>query len=416
MRSGYLLCAVATLFLTGATVSTTFGRELTIPQQTCAAAESIKELGLDDAELQNALRTASQKNPRLKELIAKIEACQASAAKVQANEERPTVSTRAPVNAGQAKATPPGVDVPAVAAKTTAPTAPSDVVHQFKFLLRQDFTDVSIIPMSEPSKATGASIGYSNDSVTKNTLWSVQGTAIAAYTFDRGFGPDNSVNLYAGTIGVYTGLNKQSNSNPKIAATKDTDSLTYGGVLELGFDHIFGGDQWFRVKSGVVEDHLKSTTAWASTLEWIPVYKPYIHIPHYFSLPLSQIGVRFDPSIVVQYDTARNQKLLFSSGPDSLRIGPQFGLWVQPFADIAYLKNLNINTTYHRYYETYSGRYLYWFQTAATYNLDTNGTLGLTGSYQKGNDELTGKQVEVIKLTLSAKPDYCSGWCPGAKK
>lgn len=413
MRPHELLCVVASLSLVTASISAAFSRELTVPKGTCPTAESLKELGLDDAELQSVLKTAgaNPKYAKLKELMAKIETCQA----IQLQEQ-------AKANEAKALAAAKQTETPRAANDKAAQTSkPTDDSKQFRFLLRQDFTDVSIITVPDPSgsgnsKASGASIGYTKDGVTKNALWTVQGTVIGAYSFDNGYGPENTVNLYAGTFGLYAGLNKQANSNPKIAATKDSDVQSYGGLIELGFDHILGGDQWIRAKSGVVEDHIRSTTTWSTTLEWIPVYPPFIHFPRFISLPLTQVGFRFDPSIVVQYDTARNQKLLFSNGPDSLRIGPQLSLWVQPFADIAYLSNINWNTTYHRYYETYSGRYLYWFQTAATYNLDASGMLGLTGSYQRGNDELTGKKTDQLKLTLTGKLDYCTAWCPPPKR
>jgi hypothetical protein len=253
------------------------------------------------------------------------------------------------------------------------------------------------------SSAAGAGISYSSDAIARNNSWTFHGTAIGAYNFDNGFGPSQTVNLFAGSFGLYAGENRATNSNAKLAS-QNVDTDTFGGFLEMGFDHIMGGDQWIRVKVGAVNDNIKLTSAISTTAEWIPVYSDFlIHWPHFFSTPLTQIGIRFDPELKVQFDDAVNQTLLFSNGRDALRIGPQFGLWIQPFADIACLSNLNINLVYHWAYETYSKQDLSWFQVAATYNLDPNGMLGLTASYQKGSDENTGKQTDVVKLTLTSK-------------
>ena len=285
-----------------------------------------------------------------------------------------------------------------------------------RFLLRQDFADVGLITdPSSNSSASGAAFGYSNDKVADNVAWTVHGTAIAALNFDNGFGPHETINLVAGSVGIYGGLNKTTNSNKK-STSQNIDTDVFGGFLELGFDHIFGGDQWLRLKVGAVNDNLKNTSAVSTTLEWIPVYSDLlIHWPYFFSTPWTQVGVRFDPQLKLQLDDDVNRTVLFSNHKDALRIGPQFGLWIQPFADIEYLSNLNINLVYHPYYETYSAAYLSWFQTSITYNLDPNGMLGITGTYQKGRDENNGTSVDLFKLTLTGKLDYCTAWCPPPK-
>ena len=229
--------------------------------------------------------------------------------------------------------------------------------------------------------------------------------------FAPDYGPKNSVNLIGGSLGAYATVNRQLNSDAKLS-DKNQDTWTYGGLSELGFDHILGGEQWYRTKVGVVTDNIKDKSDFADSLEWIPVYPDeLIHFPS----KIGPVGFRFDPEVKIQYDHALDpaETLAFSNRPQSLRIGPQLSLWLQPFADIDYLAALNVNLTYHPSYEVFSGRHLSWFQIASTYNLDPNGVLGLTVGYQRGSDEDTGKDTNLFKVSLTSKLDYCSGGgCP----
>lgn len=292
--------------------------------------------------------------------------------------------------------------------ETKRNTASND--NKVRFLLRQDFTDIGLISSPNPNdKATGASLGYSGDQVAKNDALTLHGAAIAGYTFDYGYGPDETINLIAGSIGAYSTIDKLSNSSSKFTK-QNRDIETFGGVGELAFDHIAGGEDWIRFKAGGVDDHIKNTSSLSSAVELVPVYPDYfIHTPHYFNSIYSQFGIRFDPELRVQYDRAlaNGQTLLFSNQADALRIGPQATILMRPFADITNLNNLNLSLTYHWSFETYSRRELSWFQAAGTYNLDSSGLFGLTASYQRGSDEDAGTNTNIYRVTLTSKLDYC---------
>jgi hypothetical protein len=297
------------------------------------------------------------------------------------------------------------------------PTAPGG---QFRFLLRQSFADVSIVSAPDPNaKATGAGISYSEDWVSKNTNWNVQGAVIGGYSYDFGLGPGtiSQPSLRALSFGPYYTIDKVQNSSTKLA-TQNKDNETAGGLVEVGFSRTSDYYDWFRVKSGVVDDNIKGTSTFSSSLEWIPVYVPYlIHWPRFVDVPWGQFGFRFDPELVLQYDDSQSakNKLLFSNKIDSFRVGPQLGLYLLPFPDVQYLNRLFLNLVYHPYYEAYSAKTKEWFQSNVTYNIDSAGTVGLTFTYQNGADETTGKQTNLYKVSLTSKLDYCSAYCPDKK-
>jgi hypothetical protein len=305
------------------------------------------------------------------------------------------------------------------------PTKPSPI-EPFFFVLRKDYANIGIV--SEPyTGGTGATISYSDDRVAKNTSLAMQSLGVLGYRFANQFASpgDNNLHLFYGILGVYGGANKVTNTNSK-PTTPSADNIYDGGVLELGFERGPEYQDYFRVKVGSVTNDLAtktlytvgktavttttSATQFSTTAEWIPVYEPlYIHRPK-FDWPLGQFGVRFDPEVIAQFDdTFRSTNVLAFSGKSSAyRLGPQVGLWLQPFAalDEAMLNKLSIYTVYHWYHEFVSGRSNYVFQTNANYPLLGGGggggnSLALTASYQRGVDENTGKNAELFKVGLS---------------
>ena len=101
------------------------------------------------------------------------------------------------------------------------------------------------------------------------------------------------------------------------------------------------------------------------------------------------------------------EPIVFSGDSDSLRIGPQATLTVSAFRpgpkslfDIARLSG---NVAYAWAQEVYSGDDYEWLAASITYNIDDEGHLGLVGGYEKGVNQLTGEEMDLVKVTLSAK-------------
>ena len=158
----------------------------------------------------------------------------------------------------------------------------------------------------------------------------------------------------------------------------------------------------------MTEDHVKNTTASSAVLDWSPVIRTlYIHYPYQlipFGIP---IITRFDPDLVARFDSAtgKGQILAFNNRQDSLRLGPEFALLVLP--DPGYvsgpLSRFSALFGYNIWYETYSRKRLGWFTSSVNYNLDEAGNFGIKGSYNSGQDELTGKSTNIYTIGLSGK-------------
>ena len=198
----------------------------------------------------------------------------------------------------------------------------------------------------------------------------------------------------------YVSVNSIGNSAQK---SKNLDTISPGAKIQVGVDQLWGGQQYFRFGGAAVIDEIADTTAISATFEWIPVYEKFIHFPGTLG---GLIAYRFDPELMVQFDSTTNSKkpLLFSGRDQALRIGPLVSLNLQLVdRDIPIISKLFANITYHWAEEFYSARSLSWFQAALTYNIDPNGYLGFTGSYKNGSDENTGRHVDLYQISLSGK-------------
>jgi hypothetical protein len=278
----------------------------------------------------------------------------------------------------------------------------------WKFILRQDWKDLgnaagAACPDS-PDKAQGAQLSFANDLVAKNRIVTINGTAAVLYNSITGDVPPPTP--YAVSLGGYTTVNNVSNS--ATSATKsNVDTLAYGGLLNLGYSNSTGAN-FFMLRAGITEDYIKNTTAAHTVLDWSPVFYPaYIHYPYHFSSFGIPIITRFDPDLVARFDSAtgKGQILAFNSRHDSLRLGPEFALLVLP--DPGYvsgpLSRFSALFGYNIWYETYSGKRLSWFTSSVNYNLDEAGNFGIKGSYNSGQDELTGKTTNIYTIGLSGK-------------
>jgi hypothetical protein len=297
-----------------------------------------------------------------------------------------------------------GAAVPAPEPLPELPNVPRPNTSTVTPFLRKDMPDISLFSRMKPAKnATGAEISYAHNRIAKNDIWAVHGIAGFAYQIFGDYSRDESrPSLLAAYVAPYVLVDKTFNT-AVAQRSNNTDTVTAGLKVEAGVDNLLGGQQYFRIGGAGVFDRLDDTTAVSVTAEWIPVYDRLIHHPETL---LNLLVYRFDPVLMVQFDSTTDQTkpLLFSGRNQSLRIGPQLSLFVQALPrTVPILANFHANLTYHWAYETYSGRKLHWFESALSYNLDPAGHVGLNLTYRKGNDEATGKQVDIAKLTLSGK-------------
>jgi hypothetical protein len=109
----------------------------------------------------------------------------------------------------------------------------------------------------------------------------------------------------------------------------------------------------------------------------------------------------------LQYASTTDPKnpLQFSGKSQSLRIGPDLTLLVKPFAGGGddFWDRLALNTTFHPWYEGYTGHGSYWWTSAINYRLDEAGNVGLKFSYNRGLDENSGTMTNQYLASLSAK-------------
>jgi hypothetical protein len=269
-------------------------------------------------------------------------------------------------------------------------------------LLRKDWKDIDIANCPQPvAKATGAEISYTRDQVKQNTNWTLDGTAALLYNV-AGAGS------YYTSTGAYVTANRSSNSAIS-EADSNANKLAYGGVFEYGTVNSIDvySANYFRVRGGGVEDHIKQTNSGNVTFEWIPVYSNYsnirIHDP-FLPIPGVPLLVRFDPVLLVQYASiiGGSKPLAFNDMNRALRVGPQLTMHLYPGTS-DFFSHFVGSVSYHWAYETYSGRGLSLFQSSLTYNLDKDGYIGLTGSYGRGHDEDTGVFSNIYKISLTGK-------------
>jgi hypothetical protein len=256
-------------------------------------------------------------------------------------------------------------------------------------LLRQDWKDIGYLECPQGvDKATGAQVAVTNDHVKRNVNWALQGVAGVLY------------NSGSTGVGAYVSANRSINSAQSLAS-KNIDTLGFGGFLQYGVTHNKDNSDYFRIRGGAVHDNIKDTTIASVAGEWSPVKTKLFHSPIDDYPPFI---FRFDPVLLIQYSavSGKGQTLAFNGRDEALRVGPQATLRVFGGTD-PFWKNLVASISYHWAYETYSGRGLNLYQTSVTYNIGDSGNVGLTASYQRGHDEDIGTWVSLYKIGLTGK-------------
>jgi hypothetical protein len=187
----------------------------------------------------------------------------------------------------------------------------------------------------------------------------------------------------------------------------NVDTLAYGGLLNLEYT---GStiQNFVMLRTGMTEDYVKNATASHTVLDWSPVVRTlYIHYPYNFSSFGIPILARFDPDLVARFDSAtgKGQILAFNNMHEALRLGPEFALSLVPDPGRVSgpLTRFSALFGYNIWYETYARKRLAWFTSSVNYNIDEAGNFGIKGSYNSGQDELTGKARTSIRLVFSGK-------------
>jgi hypothetical protein len=271
----------------------------------------------------------------------------------------------------------------------------------FQFLLRQDWKDFDLLACPGATKdATGAQVSFTNDLASGNRIWAINGTA--AIVYNSLMTPSVWWQPTYLNFGAYGSLDRSFNSATAFTAS-DVDKAAYGAFLQVGYlsDYL---QNFLRVRGGIVENHIKNTTAANFIAEYIPVYDLlYIHYPT--DPILGVFRLRFDPTLFVQYSevTGKDQVLAVNNRMEALRAGAQATLRLLPDLGAGKLAPLRVVVTYRWATEAYTGRNLSWFQSDVTYNLDPDGYVSVGFTYQRGNDEDTGAFTNVYQAGLRGK-------------
>jgi hypothetical protein len=301
------------------------------------------------------------------------------------------------------------VKMPVAGSGNTAATGAGSVTNNifgscpgFGFFLRKNWTDIDLLSCpTDASKATGALLSYSDDWVKRDTTWSAIGTAALIYAPGNGF-----------STGVYTSVDKVTNS-ASAQASSNANQIGFGGFLQYGVvnaplnSNVYSAN-YFRLRAGAVEDNIKNTTNANIIAEWIPVYydldeKIGFHAP--IPIPGTAAVFRIDPEILAEYVdvTGKKQTSSFNTQTEALPVGPQVTLRLYPGTS-DFWAHFVPTLSYWLAYEPYSGRSISWLDDSLAYNLDKDGHLALSFSYQRGNNvDTAGTFTKMYLVSLTGK-------------
>jgi hypothetical protein len=286
-------------------------------------------------------------------------------------------------------------------AQEGAPCAP-----QFDFLLRRDFNDVGwfLCPQGPP-QSIGGQISATSNLLKGQESLSADAVAAAVYRVTGNHAPFVGV-----ALAPFVQLDGTNQFPSESAAFATNDTITPGGLIELGTTH-FGGESFFRIRDGEVFAP-QGIASNSFVAEWIPSFPDlYIHYPIHNIAGL--FNMDFDPELMVQYDELNwgpNKYLLFATNNSALRIGPEAVMWLDVAPSLKYPAFLNdlfkstfLGVTYHASEDTDSGRKYSWVLATLTHNFTPDGAYAISASYGYGNAEQTAIPTSQVKISFSAK-------------
>jgi hypothetical protein len=296
--------------------------------------------------------------------------------------------------------------VPPAGSNGAAGGGPPGQASPYFIFLRSTWSDVGLLANPiEAQKAAGATIAFTQDYAAANKNWTAQGVIAAGYSNIAPFTPGVTAGgWFDRTVAIYVQDNANYNTNAKLTS-KNSDSRTAGLVGELGYVDMSGNNyQFLRLTPSVTQDAIKNTTSVAVMGEYIPAFQGLWDTFGYFG---GNINAQIDPELKVQYASTTDPKnpLAFSGKLQSLRVGPEVTLIVQPFTmgNNPFLDRIALNVTFHPWYDPYANRAEYWWTNALVYNLTTDGNFAVSVKYNRGLDENSGQMTNQYILGLSGK-------------
>ncbi len=334
--------------------------------------------------------------------IKKIESCKAATdvKDMKACIDRYVASIASGTAPSAAIATPAAKKTPTDAAPGATATTKAAAQTNSPIIVRASFPDWDFLSnqslVAVPA-SQGAKVSFDRNNVTHDTTWAVKGLAAVPLIFPGDYG-----GLLGLQFAPYVAIDRQDHSK---LVKNNTETYTAGLVGMVGFDT--GTIQsYFRLRAAYIDDEIKGVNSVNSTLEWVPVSLPLgIHYPE---MLVPHLQYRLDPSVIVQYDHSDSDlnPIVFSGRADSVRVGPALTLRFLPFylpSDDTMLANLSGAISYHWDEELNSGRTYSLFTSSLTYNFTRAGNVGITASYNKGEDETTGVRSDVFDVALAIK-------------
>ncbi|NOJ41047.1 hypothetical protein [Bradyrhizobium australiense] len=281
-------------------------------------------------------------------------------------------------------------------------------------LVRNSMDDLgSFKSPSSLKKATGAEFSWARDGIAHNDVWTARGLVA-----ERLFGweePSLLPYVTHALIAPYAVFDRVANTNPA-KATNNVDDLTGGLAAEVALANFLQATHYFRFLAEEDGDFAGRAKNWKVGLEYQPFGNPnpeqensifaYLGTP----LPLGPYWfLTISPKLRVEYRESQDGAVdpIFFLHNQVLRAGPSVTVAISGnsiFSDVPwYIQRTHFRATYGTLYDFYSSRNYGLLDTALTYDLDPNGYLGLTLSYRKGKLETTGANVDLVKVSLSAK-------------
>ncbi|MGY4155467.1 hypothetical protein ACVINW_001309 [Bradyrhizobium sp. USDA 4461] len=279
-------------------------------------------------------------------------------------------------------------------------------------LVRNSLDDLGSFGSPTPlKKATGAEFSWARDAIAHNDTWTARG--LVADRFSLVEAPSLSPYLVHALIAPYVSFDRVSNTTKK---SSDVDDLVGGLSTEFAVGNLLNATHYFRFMAEEDTSFAGTTKNWNVAFEYQPFGNPQGEndtIFSYLGTPLN-LGpywfLTISPKFRAEYRSSQDGSTdpLFFSHSSIMRVGPSVTVAINGndvgFSDVPwYIQRTHFRLTYGTLYDTLSSRNYDLLDTALSYDLDPYGYLALTLSYRKGQLETTGANVDIVKLSLSAK-------------
>jgi hypothetical protein len=276
------------------------------------------------------------------------------------------------------------------------------------FLLRDGWEDIGLFGCPKEAKeASGASFGFGSDDVLDNESWSAKG--VVGYALKKKLVSPRGTQPYVTGYAFGPAIKFQRLTNSAVSQkSKETDVLSFTGTGEIAIARLLGGTQYFRARGAFNTDFEGDPKSWSATAEW----QPYTNSDRFaLSSPhgLGPLRWRVDPILRFQYteEVDESNQPLFDDHDYAIRLGPVLGLTVQPAADEVHvplwLQSASLLVTYEWLTDFASDNEYDLFTANLNFPIDEAGHFGIKLSYQNGEVEETGKQIDQTQIGLSAK-------------